>query len=411
MTAEVSTKELTALNSSDQAVIAELEGVVNDGFSLSVPPMPEKQPIAIVEKPAIDPKLLNQATGYVTELISKFDGINSTPIKDEISDSGKPLCDQAQGKCDMLQATLKEISQRGDDGGPLVKAMMELRSQIDTLHPDKFDWEGGSMFSALKSLVGFSKSKITEFFQMYESADEFIAQLVETIKNGKEVLRRDNLSMEQEIAQLKKLGGSLLAQIHNLQGVDTALAIEVPKLEAGSEKRTFFEVEVSFDVKQRLQDVMQVKVAVDQAIQTMNLIQKTNIELMKGVDRVLNVTMLVFRVAVVIAVALANQKIVLNAINAINETTESLMLSNAGKLNTQVVATYTMAADTMISMDTMKRVHELVAQAYATVDTFKATAIGTMSKSISELSSMIIESETRMRRTEKVDQTMTAITG
>ena len=56
-----------------------------------------------------------------------------------------------------------------------------------------------------------------------------------------------------------------------------------------------------------------------------DLIIRNNVELMRGVDRATNVTVSALQVAVTLALALANQKITLDKILAVNETTDKLI--------------------------------------------------------------------------------------
>ena len=56
-----------------------------------------------------------------------------------------------------------------------------------------------------------------------------------------------------------------------------------------------------------------------------DLIIRNNVELMRGVDRAINVTVSALQVAVTLALALANQRIVLEKVQAVNETTDKLI--------------------------------------------------------------------------------------
>src|SRR5260370_40764152 len=59
----------------------------------------------------------------------------------------------------------------------------------------------------------------------------------------------------------------------------------------------------------------------------MDLIRKSNLELIKGVDRATTTTVSALRTAVIVAQALNNQKLVLDQIDALNTTTGNLIAS------------------------------------------------------------------------------------
>ena len=60
-----------------------------------------------------------------------------------------------------------------------------------------------------------------------------------------------------------------------------------------------------------------------------DLMRKNNIELIKGVDRATTTTVSALRTAVIVAQALANQKLVLDQIDALNTTTCEMIRSTA----------------------------------------------------------------------------------
>ena len=86
-----------------------------------------------------------------------------------------------------------------------------------------------------------------------------------------------------------------------------------------------------------------------------DLIIRNNVELMRGVDRATNVTVSALQVAVTLALALANQRIMLDKIHAVNETTDKLIASTAERLRTQGAEIHKMAAGTSLNIDALKK--------------------------------------------------------
>ena len=80
-----------------------------------------------------------------------------------------------------------------------------------------------------------------------------------------------------------------------------------------------------FYVRQKVQDLLtQLAVSV-QGYLALDMVRKNNMELVKGVDRATTTTVSALRTAVTVAQALANQKLVLDQINALNTTTSNLI--------------------------------------------------------------------------------------
>ena len=102
-------------------------------------------------------------------------------------------------------------------------------------------------------------------------------------------------------------------------------------------QRKFIEEELLFPLRQRIIDLQQTLNVNQQSILTIEVIIRNNRELIRGVDRALNVTVTALQIAVACALALNNQEIVLKKIDALNTTTSNLIKNNAERLKTQGV--------------------------------------------------------------------------
>ena len=69
------------------------------------------------------------------------------------------------------------------------------------------------------------------------------------------------------------------------------------------------------------------------------IVVRNNGELVRGVNRALDVTVSALQVAVTVALGLANQKIVLDKVTALNATTTGLIAGTAERLRTQGLLT------------------------------------------------------------------------
>ena len=119
----------------------------------------------------------------------------------------------------------------------------------------------------------------------------------------------------------------------------------------GDPRRAVVENEWLFPLRQRIQDLQQQLVVNQQGIMAIDLVIRNNVELMRGVDRATNVTVSALQVAVTLALALANQKITLDKILAVNETTDKLIGQTAERLRTQGVEIHKMASGTSLNID------------------------------------------------------------
>ena len=114
-----------------------------------------------------------------------------------------------------------------------------------------------------------------------------------------------------------------------------------------------------FYVRQKHQDLLTQMAVSIQGYLAIDLVRKNNIELIKGVDRATTTTIAALRTAVIVAQALANQKLVLDQITALNTTTSNLIESTSKLLATQSVDINKQAASATIGIDSLQgRVRE-----------------------------------------------------
>jgi uncharacterized protein YaaN involved in tellurite resistance len=132
-------------------------------------------------------------------------------------------------------------------------------------------------------------------------------------------------------------------------------------------------------------------------------VRKNNLELIKGVDRATTTTVAALRTAVIVAQALANQKLVLDQIDALNTTTSKMIQSTSELLANQSVDIQRQAASSTVSVEALQSAFANIYQAMDAVDTFKTEALASMSTTISALSTEVDKAQTylaRVRRSE-----------
>src|SRR5205085_6582659 len=101
------------------------------------------------------------------------------------------------------------------------------------------------------------------------------------------------------------------------------------------------------------------------------LIRRSNLELVKGVDRATSTTVSALRTAVIAALALGNQKLVLDQITALNTTTGNIIESTSQMLRQQTVEIASQAASSTISIEKLQSAFNNIYATIDTIDTFK----------------------------------------
>ena len=153
-----------------------------------------------------------------------------------------------------------------------------------------------------------------------------------------------------------------------------------------------------FPVRQKRTDLLtQLAVSV-QGYLALDLIKRNNVELVKGVDRATTTTVSALRTAVIVAQALANQKLVLDQITALNETTGSLIESTSEMLKEQTGQVSQQAYEATVGIDKLEKAFANVYATMDEIDEFKIRSLDTMSRTISALESQVQRSRSYIDR-------------
>ncbi len=297
----------------------------------------------------------------------------------------------------MLERPVKSL-ENGlfDKGAEIGKGLIDLRRQIEALDPSR----QGDLFSARK-LLGFIPmgNKLVDYFDKYQSSQAHLNAIIESLKRGKDELLRDNAAIEMEKANLWGLMERLEKYIHIGKKLDGELATRAAALEASDpEKARVVREEMLFYTRQKVTDLLTQMAVNIQGYLALDLIRKNNLELMKGVDRATTTTVSALRTAVIVAQALANQKLVLDQISALNTTTGNLIASTSEMLRDQSTAIHTQAASSTIDIAKLQQAFANIYQSMDAIADFNTKALGSMQTTVDTLSSELAKSRTYLDR-------------
>ena len=163
----------------------------------------------------------------------------------------------------------------------------------------------------------------------------------------------------------QQLDRRLVERIAQIEGTDPARA-------------TGLRQDLLFYVRQKVQDLAtQLAVGV-QGYLALDLVRKNNLELIKGVDRATTTTVSALRTAVIVAQALADQKLVLDQITALNTTTENLIVSTSQMLRDQSGKIHEQAASSTVGIEKLQAAFQNIYATMDEIDTFKLKALDNM---------------------------------
>ncbi|WP_322755977.1 toxic anion resistance protein [Frankia sp. Cas3] len=262
-------------------------------------------------------------------------------------------------------------------------SLVELRRVIDDLDPSKVNLLGPKK---LLGMIPFG-NRLRDYFASYQSSQTHLDAILHAMQNGQEELRRDNAAIEQEKHNLWTTMSRLREYAQLASDLDAELVTRIDRIEAADPDRArTLREDVLFYVRQKHQDLLTQLAVSAQGYLALDMIRRNNLELIKGVDRASTTTVAALRTAVLVAQALANQKLVLDQIAALNQTTERLIVGTSELLRRQTVEIHGQAASSTVSVQALQ---QAFANIYATIDTidgYKTAALETMRTTVTALS-------------------------
>ena len=349
-----------------------------------------------------DPQMDKAADDYVARLLAPETGESPNKQEKRSAVESMFLSEQqdAARRSAMLNEPLKTLAHRADDGGEVASTLTDLRMRVEELDPAGVDFEAGWLMRMVGKIPGVG-SPVKRYFSRYESASTVIDAIVRSLENGKEQLKRDNLTLSEDQKQMRQSGEKLEQAIKLGQLIDHKLEYKLAReIPAEDPQAAFVKEELLFPLRQRIQDLQQQLLVSQQGYLTTEMIMRNNQELMRGVDRAVNVTVNALQIAVTLAMALAHQKIVLEKVQAVTQTTNQLLANTSERLKTQGVEIQKQASSTALDLDVLRQAFTDINQALEDVSTYRQEALPQMASSILEMDQMAAKAEEAIKRAE-----------
>jgi uncharacterized protein YaaN involved in tellurite resistance len=346
-------------------------------------------------------------SGFVDSLLSLDPhGQDFASKVKSVQDLGdREIRDSANVSSRLLDRPVSAMS-KVDSSGKISTSLVELRHQINELDPSR---QGLLEPHKILGLIPFG-NKLRDYFDKYQSAQSHLDSILQSLYHGQDELRRDNASVEQEKVNLWHIMQRLQEYAYMARKLDQALDERIAQVQASDPARAkTLQDDVLFYVRQKVQDLLtQLAVSV-QGYLALEVVRKNNIELIKGVDRATTTTISALRTAVIVAQAMANQKLVLDQIQALNTTTSNLIESTSVLLRQQSASIHDQAASASVDVQKLQTAFTNIYATMDAIDTYKVQALQTMQKTVDALSGQIQTAQAYLERAHQAPSTEEAV--
>lgn len=342
-------------------------------------------PLAAEQKSKLDEKV----DSFINDLIAQ--DTNSPEFGkrvDQLTSMGRKEIAAAAGMSNrFLDRPVRAMDKDQGVGANLI----ELRRTVEALDPAR-----AGKLSPGKKLLGLIPfgNTMQKYFDGYVSAQGHIKAILDKLASGKDELLMDNAAIDVERAKLWEAMGNLEQMIHISKKLDEGIEEKAGDLDATDPaKAKALRESALFYTRQRTQDLLTQMAVTVQGYLALDLVKKNNVELVKGVDRASTTTVAALRTAVTVAQAMTNQRLVLQQITALNETTAGIIDSTSTLLKEQTAQIHQQAAASTIPVETLQRAFQNIYDTMDTIDTFKVKALDSMKQTVNTLSAEVEKSK------------------
>lgn len=371
-------------------------------FTLDIPKKEEIKKV-VEEETKVDPEtslVISDASREKGDEILRADIDNFEDRKEltkAIEEFGADVVKKSSDRNALMKTRIGDLSRAGGESGAVANGLEELSRQMKDLDPSGIDF-------VKRGPLGKVFNPVRAYFNKYKAADAAIAEIVESLEKGARVLRDDNTTLELEQASMRELTKELNQKIALGEELDAYLTEQIKRqrdLNGDSEKVKFVEEEILFPLRQRMIDFNQMLAVNQNGIIAMEVIRKNNYELIRSVNCARTVTIAALNVAVTVAGALYNQKIVLEKVKVLNQTTNSMIEATSRMLNTQGTEIQKQAMDSNIDVGTLKSAFKETFEALESINQYKQNALSQMKETIAEFRQLTDEGEKAIRNIEE----------
>lgn len=275
------------------------------------------------------------------------------------------------------------------------RSLLELRRTIEDLDPSR---RGLFERRRLFGLLPFG-NRIRDYFARYRSAQRHLNAIINSLYRGQDELRKDNASIQQEQVNAAALRDKLERYVYMANRLDAAVAARIDEVAASDADRARrLRENVLFHVRQKRQDLVTQLAVNAQGYLALDLVRKSNLELIRGVDRATTTTLSALRTAIIVAQALTSQRLVLDQVSALNATTANLVESTAESLRTQTGEVHEQAASAALDLEKLQAAFASVYAAIDGVDRYKLQALDSMERTVKALTDEVARAQAYLEK-------------
>lgn len=219
-----------------------------------------------------------------------------------VDNFGNKTIKKVENTSKMFGNTVNQVANSIEYSNDIEQNITNLNNLVKKLDPSGIDF-------SVKSRLFFNPIKM--YFNKIKREESNIKSFIEDLKNKKDILKRDNITLEIEIKNLE----SIINLIDDEYEDGVRLRDEIVKYLDSIQDRSkdvFYKQNVIEILDKRLFDFKQMSIIKGQSVLALEIICKNNREIIRNLEKIQNITMEALNTAIMLANSLHNQNVILN---------------------------------------------------------------------------------------------------
>jgi len=209
---------------------------------------------------------------------------------------------------------------------PLARQLAELRKVVDELSPPELDLERhGSRGPFGLGPQHDEAEELGRYFEHFARSRAHVEQLLQTIAEGRLALERDNALLGQEQVSLATVMDTLRERAYLTARLDEALTARIDIVaQADPDRADCLRADVLHAIRRRRQEILTQLAVAMQGYDSLQIVEETNTEVARAMETATTTTAAALRTAVMVAQAVAGQRIALEQMEIAHRATAAI---------------------------------------------------------------------------------------
>ncbi|MCR6110719.1 toxic anion resistance protein [Bacillus sp. A301a_S52] len=312
-------------------------------------------------------------------------------IHDILNSIGKLGAQEQEKAGESLEALKRPVSDMmNEPNHDLPEQLSKLKEVVGELEPNYL--QEGRLKQFLTKLI--RRSPVEKYAQKYQSIESEVDTIIEALLHGKDRLQEDTVMLHQLKGVARERIKGLNEQIQVGKELNTMLEKELAKEEWQEDPTPIQKGQQK--VLTRVKNMQQAVLVLQQSLASVDIIVENNEKLEEAIFNAITMTKNIITVTASIQLSLSNQKKVIDAVQNVNKTTESMLLNNAEMLKSNTEETLKTLEEPAVAMETFKKAYEDVYSAIEMTEQSNERIIESSKKFITEMEQLNDQMERKL---------------